>query len=257
MRASEAIGWLCPPPEGIGIPKWSDWWRKNVAGSALLAGSGLALVALLLYRVAAASIGSSQPFRPDDLRDGVTFFDSFSDPSIACAILRQETQRLLLIHTEHFDQEQASQAGQVGADRELAVRARTRQKADSLPASGDPSGLDRSSMQSLAALDAQVQDVNLDLGRTLLVVYAREQSWNEFVDRYLQIVRERPGRAEVVVWARRALDSSQKCGRAEEVADVLQHVVRFHPELRTAEGLERALAAWKAEGSPDLEVSKR
>lgn len=234
-----------------------DWWRTNAPMQVVCAGLCLALIALLVYRVAAASIGSSLAFRPDDLRDGVACFDSFSDPSVACAILRQEADRLLLAYGEQWRQEQASPARQAGAGREVAARPGTRQRADPLPASGDPPGLQTSSVQSLAALVAQVQDLNLNLSRNLLVVYSRQHLWNEFVDRYLQIVRERPGRNEGLVWARLALDSAQKCGRAEEVADVLQHIVRFHPELRTAEGLAEALAAWKTERSPGLEVSKQ
>jgi hypothetical protein len=210
-----------------------------------------------VYRVAAASSGNRLPFRPDDLRDGVAFFDSFSDPSVACAILKQEAERLLLIYCEHFDHEQAAKARQAGAGRELAAQLATHQMADPLPATGDRPGLQTSVIQSLTAFDAQVQDLNLDLGRKLLVIYARQHLWNEFLDRYLQIVRERPGRDEVLVWARLALDCSRKCGRAEEVADVLQHVVRFHPESRTAERLKTVLAEWQADRLPSMDVSMR
>jgi hypothetical protein len=223
------------------MSKSSAGWGKNVARWALWAGSGLALIALLVYRVAAASSRSGQPFRPDELGDGVAVFDSFSEPSVACAILRQEGERLLSVYCEQWCAEQATQAGQAGAGRELAAQP----------------GTQASVIQSLTGLDRQVQDFNFNLGLNLLVVYARQHLWNEFVDRYLQIVQERPGRGEIVTWARVALDCSQKCGRAEEVADVLEHVVRFHPELRTAEGLKTALAAWQTERSPGLEVSKR
>ena len=113
MRASEAIWWLCPPRKGIGMPKSSDWWRKNAARQALWAGLCLALIALLVYRVAAASSGSSLTFRPDDLRDGVAFFDSFSDPSVACAILRQEAERLLLIYCEHWARNRLPRRGRL------------------------------------------------------------------------------------------------------------------------------------------------
>ncbi len=53
-----------------------------------------------------------------------------------------------------------------------------------------------------------------------------------------------------------ALDCSLKCGRTEEVVDLLRHIVRFHPELNTAERLNSALAEWKAEISQDFEVGK-
>ena len=117
MRVSGAIWWLCPTREGVGRLKSSVGWRKNAPLQVLCAGLCLALIALLVYRVAAASSGSSLTFRPDDLRDGVAFFDSFSEPSVACVILKQEAERLLLAYCEQWCQEEAAQARQAGTGR--------------------------------------------------------------------------------------------------------------------------------------------
>lgn len=256
MRASGAIYGLSTRREGIDTAKARDRWRQNWTRQAVWGGLCLALIALEACRLAATSTKTGDAFRPDDLLDGIASFDSFSEPSVACAILRQEAERLQLVYREHQDQEVTSQARLARLGVEPAARPGTGQTSDPLMPSGNQAGWQASSIQSLNALDAQVQDLERSLSRTLLMVYAHQHLWNEFVDRYLQLVREGPAREEVVVYFRCALDCSLKCGRTEEVVDLLRHIVRFHPELNTAERLNSALAEWKAEISQDFEVGK-
>jgi hypothetical protein len=233
------------------------WGRKNLGRPALWAGFCLALTVLLVYRLAAVSAKTSDPLRPGDLLDDPTSFDAFSEPSVACAILRQEAERLLWVYREDWDREQASQRQRNGGDVEPGARPGAGQSTELLTTSANRSGLQTPSIESLRVLDAQVQDVQLSLTLKLLLVYADHQMWNEFVDRYLQLPREGPGRAKAALFVRLALDCSEKCGRTEEVVDALQHMVRFHPELKSSEGVKEVLAEWKIKRSPSREIDKR
>jgi hypothetical protein len=200
---------------------------------------------MVVYSVVATTIQGRALVRPEDWADGVVCFDSFSEPSLACAILSQEADRLVAAYCDRWNQEQLSHPGPIDGGREILDQPRKGEEASALPAGGKEPGLQRSAIESIAALDAKVQNLSLGLGARLLLVYAMQHAWNEFVDCYLRFVREAPGRAEVSLWARTALDNAQKCGRSEEVADALQRIVRFHPELKTTAGLRAVLAQWK------------
>jgi hypothetical protein len=257
MRASAASYWLLPLREGMAILKIREWGRKDIAHPALGVGLCLALITLVVYRLEVASAQRRGSFGTDDLRDGVAVFDSFSEPSVACAILTEETDRLLQVYCSQRGEPPPTQTTPAGTAEELAARPGAGQETDLATASRTRSGPPMPLIQPLTALDAQVQAVNLRVGRTLLAIYFEQHLWNQFVDRYLQMVWEGPGRPEVMTWARSALYCSQKCGRAEEVEAVLHHVIRFHPELKTIEGLKDVLADLKTDLSSGLEVGKR
>jgi hypothetical protein len=257
MKASAAICRLPLPRNWHALPNARHCWRNSATLRTVCAGFCLAVAALLVYRLTAVSVKTGQPFRPDDLMDGVASFDSFSEPAVAYAILSREAERLLLLYREMRDQELISQAWLAGASVQPASQSGTGQLTGPLTGAGNRSELQTLPIQSLTALDAQVQNLHVSLGGKLLSVYYDHRSWNEFVDCYLQLAGEAPGQIEVSLWARCALDCSQKCGRAQEVEDALQHIVRFHPELRTAGGLKDALTKWKTASSPDFEVSTR
>ena len=233
------------------------WGRKNLGRPALWAGFCLALTVLLVYRLAAVSAKTSDPLRPGDLLDDPTSFDAFSEPSVACAILRQEAERLLWVYREDWDREQASQRQRNGGDVEPGARPGAGQSTELLTTSANRSGLQTPSIESLRVLDAQVQDVQLSLTLKLLLVYADYQMWNEFVDRYLQLLREWPGRSDSALFVNLALEGAEKCGRTEELADALQHIARFHPELKSCDDLIAVLAEWKTKSPPGVELSKR
>jgi hypothetical protein len=109
----------------------------------------------------------------------------------------------------------------------------------------------------MRALDAQVQELALDLDHMLLATYFQNHLWNEFVDRFLQFAQKSPGRAHTLAWAWSALECSQKCGREEEVTDFLRHRARFGEKDRIGKGFKAILEEWEAQIPPGPEVSAR
>ena len=257
MRSLAASCRLYPVRANVHLLKHRAWWRKTLTRRSLWAGLGLLLTALLVGRLAEAGFKAGRLFQPDDLRDEPATLDSFSEPAVACAILKQEAERLLLVYREDRDREQPARQPDTGRGVEPEPQAGAGRIAEPPAGSRILSRPRTSAIQPLSVLDAQVRDLKLSLCRELLSVYFDQHLWNEFVDRYLQLVREGPEQPEVVGYVFCALECSQKCGRAEEVVDVLQHVVRFHPESKRAEELKRALEKWKTEGAAVLEVGQR
>jgi hypothetical protein len=183
---------------------------------------------MLLWRLTA-------DFRTPDLRSGAPALDSFSEPSVCLARLKQEGEVLMLAYVDKRDQ---------GAD----------------PLPGPSQGTTRSigsfRGQALANLHAGVQDLEVDLDRKLLVAYYQNGSWKEFVDCYLELVQQTPERpvGEAMAWS--ALLSAQKCGRVEEVTDTMHHVIRFQPNLQSAQALRMALDRWE-QHPPNPGVNER
>jgi hypothetical protein len=257
MKTSAAIYGLLPGRVGIDTPKANHWWRKDASQHVLWASLGLALIVVLACRWAVTIAKTGQDCGPDELKDGVVSFDSFSEPAVACAILSQEAERLLLVYREQAGEESVLLEEHAVLIAEPAVNQGTVQGNGVPPLAKGRSGTKASVMHSLNVLDAQVRGLELSLVRSLLVVYADQRSWDKYVDCYLQLIREEPGQSDVVVHVRCALDAAAKCGRAEEVIDVLQHVVRFHPELKTAAVFKSALAEWGATSSPALQAGNQ
>ncbi len=257
MRTPFATYGLLPRRDWIDTLRAGGWPSGRAASSWLWPGLGLALIALPVCAWAVMNTRAVQSFRLDDSEDAIQTFDSFSEPAVACAILNQEADRQLLAFCQREDDDQAFQADHPRGEVRPAVRSRTSQVGvPPTPAAPRP-GSKAAAVQSLHALDAHVQNLERKLGEKLLVVYSRRQMWNAYVDRYLQLIREEPGGEEVALQAGCGLEAGLKCGRAEEVADMLRHVVRFHPELKTTASLRARLAEWNATNSPDLEFSKR
>jgi hypothetical protein len=169
---------------------------------------------------------------------------------VACALLQQEADRLLLVYHEKRWPETAARLA-------VAARPDTREATDPPAASRIRPGSEIPEMRALLALDDQIWELHLDLTREALAIYVDQQLWNPFVDRYLEIVRERPQRAEVRIYFGCALECAEKCGRTDEVAGVLRHVLETHPELRSLSGLKEALAEWNVAHPPGPELAKR
>ena len=93
-------------------------------------------------------------------------------------------------------------------------------------------------------LHAAIQELNVDLDWQLMAMHFTDQSWNEFLDCYLRLLTAAPGKANAL-WARSALECSQRCGRTREVVDSLEHLVRFHSEIKGAKACEATLLEWK------------
>jgi hypothetical protein len=155
-----------------------------------LAGPGLSSARFFAY----SGIGSN---------DGCEL-DSFSEPSIAVAIIRTEADRLF-------------------NERVVAPDANA---------------------QALEHLRQEIQDLKTDVNRKLLAVYSERGLGIEFLDRYLEFLREAPENPWVVSWAAYALVQAHRCGRSGEVVEALQHVILTHPEWKISRGLRAALEQW-------------
>jgi hypothetical protein len=178
----------------------SCWLTRNGTGHALLsAGGWVALAAVLVYRVLTGSLDAGQESVADDLRKEPALLDSFSEPSVACALLKQEATRLLLLYREQHDRQKPKPAAQSDRDGDLAPRPGPHQTTEYL-AAGNPAGSQSSEVQSLLALDGLICDLHLDLSHKVLQVHLDQHSWNQFVDRYLEVVRGNPARDEAVLY---------------------------------------------------------
>ncbi len=257
MRTSFAIYGLPPRRDWIDTLRALGWPSGRASRPWLWPAVGLALIALLASGWAVLNTRTFRSFRSDEFEGTIVAFDSFSEPAVACTILNQEAERQLLAFCEQEDEEQAFLPDHPGREVQPAVLPRTSQISVPPTPAAQRSGSKAGAVQSLHALDAHVRGLELKLGEKLLVVYARRQMWNEYLNRYLQMVREEPGGNEVVLQAGCALEAGLKCGRAEEVVDMLQHVVRFHPELKTTASLRTRLAEWNAANPSHLEVGKQ
>ncbi len=231
------------------------WWQKSLRHPALWGGLCSAVTTMLVYWLAAASLKTSDSVQPGDLMEEPADFDSFSEPSVACAVLKQQAERLLLEHRKEWDWQRSSPNLRNEAGAERAAGSKAGQRTDRLTASARRS--QPPSIESLHGLDVQVQAVQLSLARKLLVVYADHEMWDEFVDCYLQLLWERPVHDGYFLFIPFALECSEKCGRAEELADALRHIVRFHPEIKSSNYLKASLAEWEAKHPPGVALNKR
>jgi hypothetical protein len=174
---------------------------------------------------------------------GLSNLDSFSPPSVATAIVNQEADRLLLLYTEKFPS-QATRASDSAPYLSPAVGFRESPEI-AKRCSGDRA-------RDLVEIHEAVRRLSTDLDRKFLMVYFREDSWNDFLDSYLRLLLTEPAIPDVVGWEWCALRCSQRCGRTDELVDALEHAVRFHPELKTRHGLRSVLDDWRACNASNL-----
>ena len=259
MEGTSPINGRCQPEQKSDLARVSAWWQQNRARRALLcAGCCLALAVPLAYRLGVVSLNGSRGLETGDLLKEPAPLDSFSEPSVACALLEQEASRLLLVYCAKRDREEASLLAETRGRVELAALPEETDEATAPPAASRKlPGSQTPELRSLLALDAQVLDLHLALSRKVLKVYVDQHLWNQFVDRYQEIIRESPERGEVNSYFRCALDCAEKCGRAEELVDVLQRLIQVHPELGRLVSLKEPLADWKAAHPPGPEVVRR
>lgn len=199
-----------------------------------------ALLALLLVWLMAGGWGWVSGLRPAAGSDGMLPLDSFSPPSLASAVLEREAQRLLVIYAERRDEAGYPQL-QPAAERGPGADSGT-----AGPSLTDPATTSavEAAIAPVTRLHAQVQGLNLDLDCRLLGVYFENRHYGEFLDRYLHMVLEAPGRSEVAVWSSAAREAARACGRTDELTEALRHAVRFRPEAKNRETLEGLLEQW-------------
>lgn len=200
----------------------ASWWPVLCLTLAL---------AVLAARLAGPGSLARKLFPPADSAAGAPLLDSFSEPGVACAILKEESHRLWWTAQVKAAEEEQAPRGQRGR---VATEAST---------------------QSLIALAARVQDLALDLNQQVMELELNNQAWDGFLDRYLLLVYEAPHRTEASSWARCALEVAQKCGRAEEVESALRRVIRLRQRLHSAAGMEAALGAWQTQRASGNDVN--
>ena len=190
-------------------------------------------VAVLAARLAGPGSLTRKLFPAADLAAGPPLLDSFSEPAVACAILKEESLRLWWTVQIAAAEEEQAPPGQRGR---VAAEANT---------------------QSLIVLAGQVQDLALDLNQQVMELELNNHAWDEFLDRYILLVYKAPYRTEASSWAQSALELAQKCDRAEEVESALRRVVRLHRPPHTAAKMEAALDAWQTQRSSGSYVNGR
>jgi hypothetical protein len=168
-----------------------------------------------------------------DLSVGPCELDSFSKPSLAVAILKQEAGR-----------------------RFYACMERQPPVPDQGPSDGSraAAALQAPGIQPLAKLRQQTRELNVDLDSMLLNACDEKGLWNAYLDCYLQLLQGASEAPLVLNCARNALLISDKCGRTEEVLDAMRHVTRFHRQLKTAEGLRSLVEEWATKNPRSFEV---
>jgi hypothetical protein len=104
----------------------------------------------------------------------------------------------------------------------------------------------------MESLHATVQELDVELVWELMAIYFVDKSWNEFLDCYLLLLTQAPEKTSGL-WARSALECSWRCGRTAEVKDALEHLLRFHPEIKATRAVEATLVEWKMNHPVTLE----
>jgi hypothetical protein len=167
-------------------------------------------------------------------QEQVCRFDSFSEPSIAAAVLRQEADRLLGAYLQEDPQNLNFGPGSPNPTDPAR------------PALGQ-CPIERSpSIPAIQNLQKEVHALDSDLDRALMVIYFRERSWNNFLDCYLHFLQTDPQSAFVLILTRSALIGSENCGRTDEVLDALAHFTKLHGELKSTQLVRGMLEQWKA-----------
>jgi hypothetical protein len=183
--------------------------------------------------------------------------DSFSEPSVAMAILRAEADRLFDTYVQQRDRDipaKAVFAGRsVAESQEFGTGRHSNYDASSGVESEKRVVAPDTSIQSLEQLRREVQELKTDVDRKLLAIYSQRQSWPEFLNCYLEFLREAQQNSWAVEWAPCALVHSQSCGRTGEVVEALQHAILAHPDWKSARGLRTVLEQWGSANSPLVE----
>jgi hypothetical protein len=170
--------------------------------------------------------------------------DSFSPPSVATSVLRQEAERLLLVYTRERDEERKPKhPGKTGSSSEAHGVA---------PFWGAPGDLLRkpgsqATVGEMEELHAELRSLEVDVDRKLMLICFENQRWDELLDRYLEFVQVAPENSYVLTWAPNALDCARLCSRTKEVRDALENVIRFHGQTKIAVRLAEVLAQGRAD----------
>lgn len=184
-----------------------------------------------------------QSFRTADVLAGVAPLDSFSEPAVAATLLRREADNLFSSFTEARND--ADYPGTPALDQ--GARSRAWNPLDAVgPKPREMSATEIQLLQRLEKLRATVRELNQDVDEKLLAIGSKNGNANDLVDCFLDLLNNCPERPEILEWVEPALDSADSCGRADELQDALEHVLRFRRSLPTAWGLKMRIEKRKA-----------
>jgi hypothetical protein len=185
-------------------------------------------------------------FHNSGLTPGVTYLDSFSEPSMAVAILKQEAEKLMMNYTQARDEASTLQVPMTVQPAPSVHSNHSAFNPSTIQFRGFARGspLETSSIQPIERLHAAVRDLEIELELKLLVIDWENSFEHELVDGFLLLLRQAPENLEALEWLPTALDSAQHCGRTEEVEDALQEALLFHPHLKTAVQMRSKKEEW-------------
>jgi hypothetical protein len=219
----------------------------------------LLLLALLVWQLAGDGLNSNLLFGAADSANSAPALDSFSEPSVGLAVLKQRAAEFMLVYDKYIDQVKAPPAAPLQEGAAIGNRAAPGSITSSSAAFHLPAAPEVSALKGFLTLRAEVRDLDFDLDRELMRVCSLNGWDDEFLDCYLRLVTQmsldhQPG---IEVWTLYALGCAQKCGRTEEVSDALHHAIRFYPSLPGTRAMRAALDEWETEHLPVSEVSQR
>jgi len=221
--------------------------------------SCLILVALLVWRLAADGFNANWLFGPPVSAKSVPALDSFSEPSVGLALLRQRAADLMFAYQEDRNQSRAPQSEPLQEGTATGAGARPSPISSSPIAFNRPAPPEVPALREFWQLRAELRDLDLDLDWKLMGVNCMN-GWDvQFLDCYLRLVAQLPleHKPGIEVWTPYALRCAEKRGRAQEVTDALHHAIRFHPKLPGTRAMKEGLDQWETEHRPVSEVSQR
>jgi hypothetical protein len=143
----------------------------------------------VIWRLADAGLAASRLVRPAPPTEALLQFDSFSRPSVAIALIKQEAERLLTDTIAHDD----NHVMQTPGANSLPPRRPNDSASDLMGTpSGDYPDSDDIVLQPLEHLQRNVENLDSDLDRKLMTVYSKQRLWSKFLDRYLHYVSSEP-----------------------------------------------------------------
>jgi hypothetical protein len=188
------------------------------------------------------SVQSSKSF---GLPDELAAFDSFSQPSLAVRVLKQQTERLFFAYTVARDEAAAARSRRKDENGDAPNPQGTLGEVRSMAELREQSAPMALAVEQMQQLRSEIAALNLDLDRRLTALYYDQHLWNDFLDGYLRLLQEGPERAHVVPWEWCALESARACGRTEEIVGALRQLIEFRAIPKTARGLRTVLDEWQ------------
>lgn len=169
-------------------------------------------------------------------------FDSFSEPQVAAAILRQRISNLANSCTTQHELTRYAALNSIrqqhpntsAPDSQLLTTETTRNSS----VTNDPS------LKEMLRLNSQIRDLQTDLDLKLMAILYQTGKSGQLLDCYLEVLQEEPENPALPAWSGAAVEAAKNCHRMSELIDALQDVVRFHPELKAAPAFQDLLHSW-------------